>query len=36
MWDDELAAVAQAHADQCVFAHDCADCRKVNRSVFFL
>ena len=26
-WDDELAAVAQRHADQCVFDHDCAECR---------
>ena len=26
-WDDELAAVAQRHADQCVFDHDCAKCR---------
>ena len=33
MWDDELAAVAQAHADQCQFEHDCAACRRVDRSV---
>jgi len=30
-WDDELARVAQAHADQCVFAHDCSKCRKIER-----
>jgi len=30
-WDDELALVAQRHADQCVFAHDCSDCRQVDR-----
>jgi len=30
-WDDELATVAQRHADQCNFAHDCSDCRKVDR-----
>merc|ERR1711963_18681 len=30
-WDQELAAVAQAHADQCKFRHDCADCRRVDR-----
>lgn len=30
-WDQELATVAQRHADQCVFAHDCSDCRKVDR-----
>ena len=23
--------VAQAHADQCIFDHDCAACRKVER-----
>lgn len=32
-WDEELARVAQAHADQCVFAHDCSQCRKVPRFV---
>ncbi|XP_064470480.1 CRISP/Allergen/PR-1-like [Ornithodoros turicata] len=26
-WDDDLAAVAQAHAEQCVSKHDCAECR---------
>ena len=31
VWDEELATVAQAHADQCKFAHDCADCRRVDR-----
>jgi len=31
VWDDELAAVAQAHADQCMFEHDCSDCRRVDR-----
>jgi len=30
-WDDELASVAQRHADQCKFAHDCSDCRRVDR-----
>ena len=30
-WDDELAAVAQGHADNCVFVHDCRDCRRVPR-----
>ena len=32
-WDNELATVAQRHADQCNFAHDCSDCRKVDRCV---
>ena len=31
VWDAELAAVAQAHADQCRFVHDCAQCRRVAR-----
>jgi len=31
VWDDELSLVAQAHADQCIFEHDCAACRKVER-----
>lgn len=31
IWDDELATVAQAHADQCEFEHDCSDCRRVDR-----
>ena len=30
-WDPELAAIAQMHADQCQFEHDCSDCRKVDR-----
>lgn len=30
-WDDELAIVAQRHADQCNFNHDCNDCRRVSR-----
>ena len=30
-WDDELSVVAQRLADQCVFSHDCADCRQVQR-----
>lgn len=29
VWDDELAAVAQRHADQCMFEHDCSNCRRV-------
>ncbi|XP_057366182.1 peptidase inhibitor 16-like [Daphnia carinata] len=31
MWDEELAAVAQRHAEQCLFEHDCNECRKVAR-----
>jgi len=31
VWDAELSVVAQAHADQCKFAHDCSDCRRVSR-----
>ena len=30
-WDPELARVAQRLADQCKFAHDCPDCRRVQR-----
>jgi len=30
-WDAELAAIAQRHADQCTFDHDCAECRSVDR-----
>ncbi|XP_064087317.1 CRISP/Allergen/PR-1-like [Macrobrachium nipponense] len=30
-WDDELALVAQSHADQCIFEHECSDCRRVSR-----
>lgn len=29
VWDDELAAVAQKHANRCKFAHDCSNCRRV-------
>ena len=29
VWDNELAAVAQKHAIQCVFEHDCSNCRRV-------
>ena len=31
VWDTELSEVAQAHADQCKFAHDCSECRRVGR-----
>jgi len=31
VWDPELATIAQMHADQCLFEHDCSDCRKVDR-----
>ncbi|GFQ89276.1 hypothetical protein TNCT_30261 [Trichonephila clavata] len=31
VWDDELAAIAQKHAEQCEFDHDCNACRKVER-----
>ncbi|KAI3379204.1 hypothetical protein SNEBB_006029 [Seison nebaliae] len=27
-WDDELARVASGWSAQCIFAHDCPDCRK--------
>ena len=30
VWDDELAFIAQAHADQCQFEHDCNQCREVD------
>ena len=30
-WDEELATLAQRHADQCSFVHDSSDCRKVSR-----
>uniref|UniRef100_A0A0N8B0Y2 Venom allergen n=1 Tax=Daphnia magna TaxID=35525 RepID=A0A0N8B0Y2_9CRUS len=30
-WDDELATVAQRLAEQCLFEHDCNECRKVGR-----
>ncbi|GFV58959.1 hypothetical protein TNCV_1804971 [Trichonephila clavipes] len=29
VWDDELAYIAQKHANRCEFDHDCNDCRKV-------
>lgn len=28
-WDDDLAQLAQMHANQCNFAHDCNKCRQV-------
>lgn len=31
VWDDELASIAQAHANQCQFIHDCTKCRKLPR-----
>lgn len=31
VWDPELATVAQAHANQCRFHHDCHPCRRVSR-----
>merc|ERR1719245_2448515 len=31
VWDEELSRIAQRHADQCKFAHDCSDCRKTSR-----
>ena len=27
-WDEELAWLAQAHADTCSFGHDCNACRR--------
>lgn len=30
-WDNELAYVAQAHANQCKFEHDCYDCRRTGK-----
>ncbi|XP_043218300.1 uncharacterized protein LOC122379833 [Amphibalanus amphitrite] len=30
-WDDELARVAQRLADQCVYRHDCKECRALDR-----
>ncbi len=27
-WDNELAAIAQSHASQCDFEHDCYQCRR--------
>lgn len=31
VWDNELANIAQAHANQCIFEHDCPKCRKTDR-----
>jgi len=31
VWDEELASLAQVHANQCRFVHDCAHCRRVAR-----
>ena len=31
VWDTELASIAQRHADQCKFEHDCTGCRKTER-----
>ncbi|CAL1261143.1 unnamed protein product, partial [Larinioides sclopetarius] len=31
VWDDELAMIAQKHAETCKFEHDCGDCRRVDR-----
>ncbi|GIY00508.1 hypothetical protein CEXT_627681 [Caerostris extrusa] len=31
VWDNELAAIAQKHAEQCKFDHDCNECREVDR-----
>ena len=28
-WDSRLARVAQSRANQCIFAHDCNNCRKL-------
>lgn len=33
-WDDELAYVAQKHANQCRFEHDCYDCRRTGMLIF--
>ena len=30
-WDEELANVAQRLAEQCLFEHDCNECRKVGK-----
>lgn len=30
VWDDELTWIAQSHANQCHFAHDCNQCRQVD------
>ncbi|KAF8764848.1 CRISP/Allergen/PR-1 like protein [Argiope bruennichi] len=31
VWDDELANIAQKHAETCEFEHDCNDCRRVDQ-----
>lgn len=33
VWDKELEQVAQKHALQCVFEHDCNECRQVGKLV---
>lgn len=33
VWDEELATVAQKHADQCIFQHDCPECRSVGKKI---
>ncbi|XP_064469599.1 CRISP/Allergen/PR-1-like [Ornithodoros turicata] len=30
-WDNDLAAVAQAHANHCVMQHDCNECRAIDK-----
>ena len=35
MWDEELEKIAQRHADQCNFDHDCSDCRRTSRYTQF-
>lgn len=30
-WDDDLAKLAQAHANQCLFEHDCPACRSLDK-----
>ncbi|XP_035225475.1 CRISP/Allergen/PR-1-like [Stegodyphus dumicola] len=30
-WDDELASIAQKWAEQCIYDHDCDECRQVDR-----
>uniref|UniRef100_A0A4Q8KAQ4 U6-Nephitoxin-Nsp1b_2 n=1 Tax=Nephila sp. SGP-2016 TaxID=1905176 RepID=A0A4Q8KAQ4_9ARAC len=33
VWDDELASIAQKHAETCTFRHDCYACRQVDRFI---
>ena len=33
LWDAELERVAQAWADQCIFEHDCSQCRRVGKAI---